>query len=184
MVRRYNVSVILVTNTGYNTKINKIWKKITDQNHDKYITTPEFDKLTSENFAARLKQANLASKSDIANFVNKTKKEKNEWNELSKQVKVISTKGIKKDLIDKFSIIDGEKSFILGIFQNDLVFIPTKKNTKYFHGNTQIYSWKSNEMSEKGIENITKSDSNFASTNVDHHSLPDINFNGHCLIKK
>ena len=40
--------------------------KITDHNHDKYISTPEFNKLTSENFAARLKQANLASKSDIA----------------------------------------------------------------------------------------------------------------------
>ena len=39
-------------------------------------------------------------------------------------------------------------------------------------------------MSEKGIENITKSDSNFAPTFVDHHLLPDINFNGHCLIKK
>ena len=26
--------------------------KITDHNHDKYITTPEFNKLTSENFAA------------------------------------------------------------------------------------------------------------------------------------
>ena len=36
------------------------------------ITTPEFKKLTSENFAARLKQANLASNSDIVNFVNKT----------------------------------------------------------------------------------------------------------------
>ena len=46
--------------------------KITDHNHDKYISTPEFNKLTSENFAARLKQANLASKSEIANFLNKT----------------------------------------------------------------------------------------------------------------
>ena len=46
--------------------------KIIDHNHDKYITTPEFNKLTAESFAARLKQANLASKSDIANFVNKT----------------------------------------------------------------------------------------------------------------
>ena len=45
--------------------------KITDHNHDKYITNPEFNKLTAESFAARLKQANLASKSDIANFVNK-----------------------------------------------------------------------------------------------------------------
>ena len=38
-------------------------------------------------------------------------------------------------------------------------------------------------MSEESIENITKSDSNFAPTFVYHHFLPDINFNGHCLIK-
>ena len=43
--------------------------KIADLNHDKYVTTPEFNKLTSENFAARLKQANLARKSDIANLI-------------------------------------------------------------------------------------------------------------------
>ena len=47
----------------------KLKRKITDHNHDKYITTPEFIKLTSENFAVRLKQANSTSKSDIANFV-------------------------------------------------------------------------------------------------------------------
>ena len=33
------------------------------------------------------------------------------------------------------------------------------------------------------IENITKSNSNFAPTFVDHHILPDKNFYGHCLIK-
>ena len=38
-------------------------------------------------------------------------------------------------------------------------------------------------MSEKNIENITKSDSNFAPIFVDHHLLPNINFHGHCLIK-
>ena len=43
-------------------------KKISDHNHDKYITTPEFKKLTLENFASRLKQANVASKSDITNY--------------------------------------------------------------------------------------------------------------------
>ena len=37
-------------------------------------------------------------------------------------------------------------------------------------------------MSEENIENITKSDSNFAPIFVEHHLLPDINFNGHCLI--
>ena len=41
-------------------------KKITDHSHDKYITTPEFDKL-AENFAARLAQANLVTKTDFDN---------------------------------------------------------------------------------------------------------------------
>ena len=37
----------LVIKTGYNIKINEIEKKITDHNHDKYITTPEFNKTTA-----------------------------------------------------------------------------------------------------------------------------------------
>ena len=35
----------LLIKTDYNTKINEIEKKLTDDNHDKYITTPEFNKL-------------------------------------------------------------------------------------------------------------------------------------------
>ena len=63
----------LVKKTDYNTKINEIEKKIANHNHsNKYITTTEFNKLTSDSFAARLKQANLGSKSDIANLVNET----------------------------------------------------------------------------------------------------------------
>ena len=63
----------LVKKTDYNTKINKIEKKIIDHNHDKYSTTPDFNELTAEKLAARLAQGNLAVKrSDIANFVNKT----------------------------------------------------------------------------------------------------------------
>ena len=37
-------------------------------------------------------------------------------------------------------------------------------------------------MSEENIENITKSDSNFVPTFVNHHLLPGINFNGHCSV--
>ena len=85
-------------------------------------------------------------------------------------------------MIDKFSILNGAKYFSSGIFQNYLVFIPAKKKVKYFSEFTWIDSWKSNGFSEENIENITKSDSNFSLTFVDHHALPDINFNGHCLI--
>ena len=37
-------------------------------------------------------------------------------------------------------------------------------------------------MSEENIENINKSGSNFAPAFFNHHVLPDINSNGHCLI--
>ena len=62
----------LIRKIDYNTKINEIEKKITDHDHDKYISNPEFNNLTAENFAAILKRANLASKNEIAKFVNKT----------------------------------------------------------------------------------------------------------------
>ena len=47
----------------------------------------------------------------------------NELNKLSKKVYTISTKGLTKDLINKFSIFNGAKYFSSGIFQNYLVFI-------------------------------------------------------------
>ena len=54
----------LVRKTDYNTKITEIENKLTDHNHDDFITTAEFNKLTAENFASRLKQANLVAKTD------------------------------------------------------------------------------------------------------------------------
>ena len=50
----------------------------------------------------------------------------NELNELSGKVKAISTKGLTKDLINKFSILNGAKYFSSGIFKCYLVFIPAK----------------------------------------------------------
>ena len=47
-------------------------KKITDHKYYKCNTTPAFNKVTTYNFAAKLAQANLATKSDIADFVIKT----------------------------------------------------------------------------------------------------------------
>ena len=44
----------LVKKTDCNTKIDEIEKKIIDHNHDKYITTPEFNTLAADVFNARL----------------------------------------------------------------------------------------------------------------------------------
>ena len=53
-------------------KLIKLKKKITDHGHNKYIATPEFNKLTAENFATRLAQANLITKTDFYFKWNKT----------------------------------------------------------------------------------------------------------------
>ena len=42
-----------MTTAVLNTKFSEVGDKI--PNHDKYIITPEFNKLTAENFRARLK---------------------------------------------------------------------------------------------------------------------------------
>ena len=57
----------LVTETNYGAKISKIEKKVTDHDHDKCITTSKCNKLTRENFAARLAQANLITETDFDN---------------------------------------------------------------------------------------------------------------------
>ena len=107
----------------------------------------------------------MESETVIANFVKKTDFDNklkdvasilNELNEPSKQVKAISTKGLTKDLMSNFSILNGAKHFSVVIFQNYLVFIPAKKYIKYFNGTTRIESWKSNGMPKESIENITK----------------------------
>ena len=70
--------------------MSKVENKI--PNHDDYITTPEFNRLTAENFTAWLTQANLVNKTDFDNnkLININKKitsnktkyveaEKNRW---------------------------------------------------------------------------------------------------------
>ena len=53
----------LVTTTFLNTKISEAENKTFD--NSKYITSQEFNKLRTENFAARLKQAHLVEKTDF-----------------------------------------------------------------------------------------------------------------------
>ena len=75
----------VATNTTLNAKINEVQNKILnitnlaisqieneitiDHDHDKSITTQEFNRLRSEIFTAKLSQAKLASKCDTANLV-------------------------------------------------------------------------------------------------------------------
>ena len=52
----------LVKKTDYNTKITEIENKLNNHNRDKYITTPEFNKLAADAFNATFAEANLVNK--------------------------------------------------------------------------------------------------------------------------
>ena len=62
-----------MTATVLNTKICEIESKIL--NHDKYITTHEFINLTTEIFAARLKQIRLVTTTDFDNKLTSYKRQ-------------------------------------------------------------------------------------------------------------
>ena len=55
----------LVKKTNYDTEISELEKKLTDHNHDKHITTTEFNTLAAHVFNARLAQVNLRTKTDF-----------------------------------------------------------------------------------------------------------------------
>ena len=62
---KYLVLVVQLKKTDYNTQITDIEKKLTDHNHGKYITTPEFNNLVASVFNARSAQGNLITKTDF-----------------------------------------------------------------------------------------------------------------------
>ena len=57
--------LVVQLKSSYDTKISELEKKLIDHNHDKYITTPEFNTLAASVFNARLAQANLVTKIDF-----------------------------------------------------------------------------------------------------------------------
>ena len=117
----------------------------------------------------------MAGKNDIANFViktdlddklknlnkkvtsNKTKQVpvENELNKPSEKIKAISTKGLIKDLINGYKILNGARYFSSEVLQNYLIFLSNKKYFRLFTNTSQVLSRKSKGFSEEIIENIT-----------------------------
>ena len=126
-IKTSNVSNLVKKKTAYQINISLIKNKITtDHDHDKYITTEEFAKLTSNSFTAMHKQeiGNFVNKTDSDNKLKNITSNKKKSKELSEKVKAISTKRLIKDLINRFSILNGARYFPSGIFKNYLIFIP------------------------------------------------------------
>ena len=85
----------LVKKTDYDTKISELEKKLTDHNHGKYITTPEFNTLAANVFNARLAQANLITKTHfdtkLSNLNRKTTTNKKNICSLKRNLKKLKT---------------------------------------------------------------------------------------------
>ena len=142
----------LVEKTVYDTKISELEEKLTDQKNDKYITTPEFNKLTAENFAARLAQANLRIKTDFhAKLLSLNRKFTS-----NKTRHLLIEKELKQSKTFDLGYFIGKSHFDEDGAQNYLVF---QSILEYFTLNSDwITKWKSKGLSNKRFEVVSTSD--------------------------
>ena len=126
----------LVKKTDYNTKMRETENKITTD-HDKYITTQEFNKLTSGSFIARLAQANLSSKNDITALVKKTGFD-DKLKNINKRITSNKRKhALVENELKKLQTFDSSLSIGQSYFNNDwaqlfLIFQPIYKSITIF----------------------------------------------------
>ena len=158
----------LVKKTEYNTKISEIENKVNNHNHDKYITTPEFNTLAADVFKARLAaQTDLIRKPEF-DF---------KFKEISDRVIKNKTKHLlvenKLKKLQKFdaAYFRGKSHFEEDDTQNYLVFQPMykyfKRTASVGSGNC-IYLWKSKGLSDERLDSVTAS--NYKSTTEFHGS--------------
>ena len=137
--------------TNYDTKITEIEKKLTDHNHDKYITTPEFNTLAALVFNTRLAQANLVTKTDFdAKLLSLNKKITSSENELKKLKTFDSSHFRDKSHFEE----DGT--------QNYLVFQPINRYFKVIANAKYISSLKSKGLSDESIKPLFTSDNSLS----------------------
>ena len=166
--------VLLKKKTNYDTKVTEIENKLNNYNHDKYITTPEFNTLAADLFNARLSLTNLVTKTIFDNTVssldskiaaNKTKNESIE-NEL-KKLKTFD-----------LSYFIGKNCFEDDGAQNYLVFQPIRRYFKIIANSKYISSWISKGLSDEIITPYVTSDNSL----IDYYdSKVRVEFNKGCL---
>ena len=145
---------IVLKKTDYYTKVNEIEKKITDHSHGKYITTPEFNKLTTGNFAARLGQVNLVTKTDFDDKLSNLNRKNN-----SNKTKHL----LVENELNKLETFDsvyfrGKSHLEEDGTQNWFVFQPIHRYFRTTGANdSNILSWKSKGSSDESIKAPTTS---------------------------
>ena len=149
--------ILVVLSRKYNTKITEIGKKLTDHNHDKYITTPEFNTLAANVFNARLAEANLVTNTDfdakLSSLNRKTTSNKTKHLLVENELKKLKT-------FDSI-YFRGKSHFEEDGMQNYLVFQPIQRYfKKIFNVGNDNYAYylKSKGLSDETIDSIKTSD--------------------------
>ena len=115
--------------------------------HAKYITTPEFKKLTAENFGARLKPANLVSKTDfddkLISFNRKITSNKTKYSEVKKNLnsKIIIIKDY-NFFLHRIYFISNDRPQSTFVYQSTLDTLEKNKDK----GTDYVLSWKSKRV--------------------------------------
>ena len=133
----------LIKKTNYDTKITEIEKKLNDHNHDKYMTTPEFNTLTVDVFNARLAQANLITKTDFDAKLSSLNRKITE----NKTKHLLVENELKKLKTFDSSYFRGKSNFEEDGTQNYLVFQSINRYFKAIANKLYISSWKSKGLS-------------------------------------
>ena len=165
----------------YNTKISEIENKVNDHNHDKYITTPEFNTLAVDVFKARLAaQTDLIRKPDfdskLKGISDRVTKKKTKYllveNELKKLQKFYAAYSRSKSHFEE----DGT--------QNYLVFQPMYRYLKRTAGvgsGNYIYFCKSKDLSDEELDSVTASNHKITPELSFYGTKTRVEFNGSCL---
>ena len=117
----------LVKKTDYNTKIIEIEKKLNDHNHNKYMTTTEFNKLATDTFNARIVQATLVKRTDFDDKLTDLNRE------------IVSNKTKDKIIAKELSYFHVKNYFDEDVNQNYYIFQPISKYLKVAHVNDITY---------------------------------------------
>ena len=170
----------LVTKADYNTKISEIEKKVSDYNHDKYITNPEFNNLAAGVFNARLTQANLVAKTDfdtkLQSFSKRVTSNKTKLLLVENELKKLKTFGL--------SNFKGKGHFEEDGTQNHLVFQPIYRYFKKIAGvgsSNYIYFCKSKGLSDERINSISTSNYSITPKLSYYGTKARVKFSGRCL---
>ena len=167
----------LAKETDYNTKITDIENKFNNDNHDKYIDTPEFNKSAADIFNARLVQANLKTKTDFdAKLSNLNRKITQ-----SKTKHLLVEKVLNKLKTFDSSYFIGKSHFEEDAVQNYLVFQPLNKYFKVITNTDYVLSWKSKGLSAETIKPPTTSGNSLTPALNYYGTKTRVKFTGSCL---